>query len=219
MAGRPREFDKATALRKIREVFWKKGFDATTMIDLIDASGVASASLYSTFGTKADMFREAILDYNANEGGFASRALREEPNSRTAILQMLTEAVMLFSSWDQPRGCMIVSLGLRMGAEDDLVSWLSEQRKQRLRSVAERLRLAQDAGEVHQSADVIALADFIATVLQGLSIQAEDGMPKERLLAVVKQTMEYYDSVTSPVGGTSRGTSSVARGCRCSCCP
>ncbi|MDK1494582.1 TetR/AcrR family transcriptional regulator [Sinorhizobium sp. 7-81] len=198
MAGRPREFNKTTALRKMREVFWKKGFEATTMIDLIDATGVASASLYSTFGTKADMFREAILDYNANEGGFASRALKEEPSSRTAIVRMLKDAAMLFTSWDRPRGCMIVSLGLRMGAEsDDLVAWLSEQRKQRVTSVLERLRLGQDAGEIRRSTDVVALADFITTVLQGLSVQAEDGMPRERLLAVVNQTLQYYDRVTS----------------------
>lgn len=198
MAGRPREFDKETALRKMREVFWKKGFEATTMIDLIDATGVASASLYSTFGTKADMFREAIFDYNASEGGFASRALKEEPGARDAIERMLKDAATLFTSWDRPRGCMIVSLGLRMGAENgDLVGWLSEQRKERLRSIAKRLQLGQEAGDVPQYTDVVALADLIATVLQGLSIQAEDGMPKERLLAVVKQTMEYYDSVTS----------------------
>lgn len=198
MAGRPREFDAEKALHQIREVFWKKGFDATTMIDLIAATDVASASLYSTFGSKIDMFRNAIFEYNANEGGFAARALEEEPDVRKAIARMLTDAVMLFTSWEQPRGCMIVSSGLRMGAgNEELLKWLSEQRIQRLASVFDRLRRGQEAGEISQSADISSLADLLTTVLQGLSIQAEDGMTRERLLGIVELTMKQYDSAVS----------------------
>jgi AcrR family transcriptional regulator len=197
MAGRPREFDTENTLHRIRDVFWEKGFDATTMIDLIAATGVASASLYSTFGSKIDMFRKAILDYNANEGGFAARALTEEQHARDAIARMLTDAVMLFTSWKQPRGCMVVSSGLRMGAgNDDLLKWLSAQRTQRLASIFDRLRRGQQAGEISQSTDISSLADFLTTVLQGLSIQAEDGMSRQRLLGIVGQTMKHYDSVS-----------------------
>ncbi len=195
MAGRPREFDEERALREIREVFWAKGYDATTMLDLISATGVASASLYAAFGSKGEMFRNAILDYSANEGGFATRALNEESDSRGAIRRMLTDAVMLFSSWKPARGCMIVSSGLRMGAgSNDLVKWLSEQRMQRLDSILERLRRGQESGEISMSADVSALADFLTTVLQGLSIQAEDGLDRSRLLGIVDEAMRYYDT-------------------------
>ncbi|MES4992567.1 TetR/AcrR family transcriptional regulator [Phyllobacterium sp. 22229] len=198
MAGRPREFDTDAAIHKIRNVFWEKGFDATTMLDLIGATDVASASLYSTFGSKIDMFRKAIVDYNTNEGGFAARALTEEPHARDAIARMLTDAVMLFTNQEQPRGCMIVSSGLRMGAgNDELLKWLSEQRTQRLASVFDRLRRGQEAGEISQATDISSLADFLTTVLQGLSIQAEDGMGRERLLGIVEQTMKQYDIAVS----------------------
>ncbi|WP_425350231.1 TetR family transcriptional regulator C-terminal domain-containing protein [Phyllobacterium phragmitis] len=102
---------------------------------------------------------------------------------------------MLFTSWERPRGCMIVSSGLRMGAgNDELLKWLSEQRTQRLASIFDRLRRGQEAGEINQSTDISSLADFLITVLQGLSIQAEDGMTRRRLLGIVEQTMKYYDS-------------------------
>lgn len=198
MAGRPREFDEAKALRNIRGVFWEKGFDATTMLDLISATGVASASLYSTFGSKTDMFRRAVLEYTANEGGFAVRALTEEPSARASIERMLTDAVMLFTQLERPRGCMIVASGLRMGVgNDELADWLSEQRRERIRSVRKRLQRAQKEGEINEAVEISSIADFLATVLQGLSIQAEDGLTRQRLQGIVEHAMKYYDKIVA----------------------
>ena len=81
MAGRPREFDRDQALRKAMLLFWQHGYEGTSMSALVEALGIASARIYAAFGSKEQLFREAVALYEEGEGGFAPRAL-EQPADR-----------------------------------------------------------------------------------------------------------------------------------------
>lgn len=70
MAGRPREFDREQALLKARNLFWRQGYEGTSMSDLVAELGIASARIYKAFGSKEQLFREAIASYETEEGGF-----------------------------------------------------------------------------------------------------------------------------------------------------
>jgi AcrR family transcriptional regulator len=191
MAGRPREFDRDTALQQARNLFWSRGYEVTSMSDLMAATGVASASLYAAFGGKEALFREAIGNYEAREGGFASRALDEEPTAYRAIERMLRDAVMLFTRRGGPSGCMVVTSTVNCSPGNDAVQkWLSDRRRARGASIAARLQAAVEAGELRPDTNVEALADCYATLLQGLSVQARDGIPRNRLLATVDSAMQ-----------------------------
>ncbi|HDU8570239.1 TPA: TetR/AcrR family transcriptional regulator, partial [Morganella morganii] len=107
MAGRPREFDREVALRKAEQVFWQRGYEGTSMSDLVAALGIASARIYAAFGSKENLFREAIALYLAEEGAFADAALKE-PDTRSAIKKLLTGAVDTYTRDDRPHGCMVV---------------------------------------------------------------------------------------------------------------
>src|ERR1700753_1494423 len=74
--GRPRAFDRDAALRSAMDVFWLKGFDTCSMSDLVDAMNINSPSLYSAFGSKEDLYREALDLYTRAEGGEALRQLQ-----------------------------------------------------------------------------------------------------------------------------------------------
>jgi AcrR family transcriptional regulator len=154
MAGRPREFDRDAALLKARNAFWKRGYEATSMADLVDALGLASARIYAAFGSKGELFREAIAHYEAAEGGFADRALAEEPTARLAIERMLGEAVALYTRPGQAYGCMVVSAATNLAGESQhLGDWLAQHRRQRTRSIVARLEQAKSAGELQPAAD------------------------------------------------------------------
>src|SRR5882757_8028961 len=109
MAGRPREFDRDAALRCARDLFWERGYEGVSMADLVNALGLASARIYAAFGSKESLFREAIELYESQEGGFADRALAEEPTVLRGIERMFREGVELYTRRDGPRGCMVVS--------------------------------------------------------------------------------------------------------------
>src|SRR5579859_473833 len=108
MAGRPREFDRDAALTSARDLFWERGYEGVSMSDLIEKLGLASARIYAAFGSKEDLFREAIQHYENNEGSFVDRAFAEELTVIGAIERMFRDAVELYTRKAGPRGCMVV---------------------------------------------------------------------------------------------------------------
>lgn len=194
MAGRPREFNRDEALAKARDVFWARGYEGVAMSDLVAALGIASARIYAAFGSKEQLFREAIGLYVAGEGGFATRALAHEPTARDAIERMLRDAVLVYTGSDRPHGCMVVSAATNGGIQSDaVIAWLEELRRERTRSIIDRLRLAVAAGELKPGTDVEALGDMYATLLHGLSVQARDGVGQARLVAMIAPAMAALD--------------------------
>jgi AcrR family transcriptional regulator len=189
LAGRPREFDRDEALSRIQAAFWARGYEGTSMADLVQVTGLASARLYAAFGAKEAMFRAAVERYELLDGGFADRALAEEPTARQALERMLRDAVAVYTS-PEPRGCMVVSAATNCSPDNDAVhDWLEQHRKRRTASITARLRSAVAAGELRPGTNVQAVGDAFAAVLNGLSVQARDGVPRRRLLALIGPAM------------------------------
>jgi AcrR family transcriptional regulator len=196
MAGRPREFDREVALRQARDLFWERGYEGTSMSDLVDALGIASARIYGAFGSKELLFREAIENYEAKEGSFADQALSDAKDVRSALESMFREAVRLYTAGR--RGCMVVSAATNCMPENVAIgAWLSEHRKARTQSIIVRLREAKRAGEIPDGADEVALGDCCATLLHGLSVQARDGISKRRLDAMVDAFLTAFNELIS----------------------
>ncbi|WP_246754927.1 MULTISPECIES: TetR/AcrR family transcriptional regulator [Rhizobium] len=196
MAGRPREFDRHEALTKARDAFWSRGYEGVSMADLVSTLGLASARIYAAFGSKEALFREAVALYHAEEGGFATRALAEEPTARRAIERTLLEAVETYTRQDRPQGCMVVSAATNCTSENAGVrEWLADCRLRRTASLVERIERAVAEGELKPDVNAQMLGDYYATVLHGLSVQARDGVPKKRLLAMIPIVMQVIDAV------------------------
>ncbi|PLP60254.1 TetR family transcriptional regulator [Mesorhizobium loti] len=183
--ARPREFDRDEALAKARDAFWRRGYEGTSMADLVSELGIASARIYAAFGSKEDLFREAIGLYEAREGGFVDRVLAEEPAAHRAIMRILYEAVETYTRPGRPWGCMVVTAATNCAAENSrLQDWLAERRRRQTASIAGRLEQARRDGEFVDDADVERLADYLTAIMHGLSVQARDGVSAERLTAL-----------------------------------
>jgi len=199
MAGRPREFNREQALVMARDMFWERGYEGVSMADLVQRLGIASARIYAAFGSKETLFRETVVHYVTHDGGFAERAFKEEPTVRQAIERVLNDAVETFTRANGPKGCMVVSAATNCTDENDAVfAWLAKHRKARTDAVIERVRQAVRDGELSAQTDVEALGDYFATLLFGLSVQARDGVPKKRLLALIPGAMQLFDWQTQP---------------------
>lgn len=186
MAGRPREFDRDAALLRARDLFWQRGYEGVSMSDLVVALGIASARIYAAFGSKEQLFREAVALYEAREGGFADRALAEETSVWAAVERILREAAELYTSSSGPLGCMVVSAVVNYSAENKPVeTWLAAHRRSRTDSIINRIKAAIAAGELPKSTDAQGLGDLCSALLHGFSVQARDGVSRERLLATI----------------------------------
>ena len=190
MAGRPREFDRDEALAKARDLFWARGYEGVSMADLVEALGLASARIYAAFGSKETLFREAVALYDTGEGGFATRALAEESTARAAIERTLREAVETYTRQGRPTGCMVVSAATNCASPNEGIgAWLGDFRRRRTASIVQRLDQAVADGEFPSGTDAQSIGDFFATMLHGISVQARDGVPRDRLLRMAAAAM------------------------------
>ena len=194
--GRPRKFDRNDALEKAMYVFWSKGFENTSMPNLIEAMKINSPSIYAAFGSKEKLFLEAAELYSNTEGGRIWASMQTHPSARKAIERMLEVSVEEFSRADRPNGCMIVLGSLHHeGGNDDIRNALQTRRIQCLSMVHARLIEDVNEGLLPEGPDWQSIAAYYVTLQQGLSIQARDGATREALMAVVKCAMLSWDSL------------------------
>ncbi|SPB15331.1 TetR family transcriptional regulator [Caballeronia novacaledonica] len=186
--GRPRAFDREAALRSAMEVFWDKGFDTCSMADLVDAMGINSPSLYAAFGSKEDLYREAVELYTDTEGGAALRQLQAHEAVRDGLRAMFRTSVELFTGTRNPRGCMIFLGAMSVGPEHAQLRGEMQKRRRKVASiVAARLAEGVANGELDARTDTPALAALCMTLFAGLSILAQDGVRKAALFAAIDQ--------------------------------
>lgn len=190
MAGRPREFDREEALAKARDSFWAHGYEGTSISDLVDALGLSSSRIYAAFGTKEELFREAVELYRDGEGGAALRALQAGTTALESIEAMLRAAILTYTRPGRPPGCMVVTAAANCSADNAAVTnWLADYRRARTRAIHDRLQRGVDEGDLSRIADVQMLADYFSALMSGLSTQARDGVSRGRLLALIPSAM------------------------------
>lgn len=195
--GRPRAFDRDAVLASAMDAFWTHGFEATSIPQLTEAMGISAQSLYAAFGSKEALYREAIDRYQATIGGFAARALDEEPDALDAVVRLLRDAVAAFSGNPSTPGCMITAAPAGV-ADTPLTLFGRQLRRDSVTRVAERLRRGVRDGQVLPETDTDAWAHYIASVVLGLSVQARDGMPVEALMSTADIAAQAIRLATRP---------------------
>jgi AcrR family transcriptional regulator len=207
--GRPLSFDRDAALERAMHVFWERGYEAASINELTSAMGITPPSLYTAFGDKERLFLEAIERYGKGPGGFGQRALAEEPSARGAIQRLLEEAATELTQSCHPLGCMMVMATANCSvAAEHVQTALAKRRALAVGTMQARLQRGIDEGELPASTDAEALANFYATVYQGMSMQAKDGASKASLLASVQMAMRSWPA---PLPSSSRRAKSPQR--------
>ena len=87
--GRPRSFDRDAALERAMEVFWRQGYEATSINDLTAAMGINPPSLYAAFGDKERLFLEAVERYRCGHAAAGDAVLERETTARGAVARLL----------------------------------------------------------------------------------------------------------------------------------
>ena len=169
MAGVKR-FDKSAVLDKAMTLFWRKGYAATSIQDLIQATGINRGSLYAEFGSKRGLFL-AVLDHYAQTIGTPLMKELADPNPRRAIEGMLESIVRRTSDPGWPRGCLSTNTTLECpDAGDEISRKIAEQVGQQESAIYHALRRAQLAGRIDRDRDIRALARFFTGVAQALNV-------------------------------------------------
>jgi AcrR family transcriptional regulator len=178
------------------EVFWRHGYEGTSLNQLTTAMGVNAPSLYAAFGSKEALFREAVELYETVEGAAALGVLDDAPTARGAVEGMLRRNVADYVDPAKPPGCMIV-LAATIGTvgNEGVRDFLAAHRRTGEDALRQRLQQGVADGDLPPSTDVPALASFVTTVQQGLSIQARDGASHATLDTVVDHALTVWDAL------------------------
>ncbi len=190
--GRPRAFDADAALDHALQVFWRNGYEGTSLSDLTAAMGINRPSLYAAYGNKESLFRKA-LDRYAEMAGNAIRDALDEPTARGAVERLLRGSAAGSACSQDPRGCLMVSAALACGEGAEVIRQeLAARRAGTETLVRRRLERARDEGDLPAGADPADLARFVATVLHGMSVQAAGGATREELQRVVETALRVW---------------------------
>ena len=190
--GRPREFDADKALDRALDVFWRRGYEGTSLSDLTEAMGVTRPSLYAAFGNKEELFRKVLDRYGAMRTDPSCDVLNE-PTSRRAVERLL----MSFAGTgdDAPRGCLMVQGALVCSeASDGIREELNARRAAGEARLCARLEEWKAAGDLPADADPQSLARYVMAVANGMSVQATGGASADELKRVVDLTMKGWPS-------------------------
>ncbi|GHD61493.1 TetR/AcrR family transcriptional regulator [Jeongeupia chitinilytica] len=196
--GRPRCFDRELALRRAMAIFWKHGYEGSSLACLTDAMQINSPSLYATFGSKEALFKEALDLYDREAGSPVAEILQNTPSAREAVAGLLQASARCFCEPDRPAGCMVLLSALNCTPANAGV-W-QHLHERRLRSDALlRARLVRGVadGDIPATADVQMLATFYIGIRQGMSMQALDGAGYDVLLGMAGAAMAAWDVLVS----------------------
>lgn len=168
-------------------MFWRRGYEATSVAALTQAMGIAPPSLYAAFGDKRRLFSEVVERYADTYGQYGRRSLTE-PTARAAVERMLHEAAAEYTDASHPPGCLVINGAVNTTPGDESVkSELRRYRNATKQALAQKIRADVKAGRLPKRTDSAALATFYSAVIQGMSTQACDGASHaalERMVAI-----------------------------------
>lgn len=169
--ARTKEFDPDAALQKALELFWERGYEATSMADLVETLGVARASIYATFGGKNELYIKA-LDRYLQERDTGVVAMLSQPGPVLPAVRLLVEAYVAETLGDaRRRGCLVVNAAVEVMARDPRAARRVESSWDTLETaLTSALTRAVGQGELPGDRDPRALARFLLVVLQGMRV-------------------------------------------------
>ena len=190
--GRPRQYDPERALAKAAEAFWKHGYAATSLDDLVAATGMNRPSLYAAFGDKRDLYLKTLTRYQQQSRAIGAQITADDPPLRVFLKRFYEAALAIYlESGDEARGCYSISTAPAQAVTDAGVrDFLAASISGTDAFVAKQIVKARERGEVPSDADPQALAQLATAALHTIAVRARVGVPRKQLKAVAAAAID-----------------------------
>jgi len=172
--ARTKDFDEQAVLQKAICLFWNKGYNGTSMQDLVEGLGISRSSLYDTFGDKHQLYLKALDAYQLQYGTQLCKLTGESASAKEAIRQILDLVITDLLADEQRKGCFIVNAGIELANHDQDVNKMICQTEQQLeQAFAKVIRAGQEKGEIEKDKDAQALARFLNNTVKGMQVSVK----------------------------------------------
>jgi TetR/AcrR family transcriptional repressor of nem operon len=179
MVGRPRQFDVDEALDAAMEAFWAKGYEATSLTDLVSATGLHKGSLYKAFGDKHSLFVRALKRYLQSMRRAKDDVLADAESPIDGIRAVMHAMVEFLDDSPSPMGCMAINSLIELAPHDSEVKALMLDHLGRMRSsLCEVVEQAQTSGQLSGSRPPELVTAMLMTMLAGLGTTIKTGIGK-----------------------------------------
>jgi AcrR family transcriptional regulator len=199
--GRPLGFNREAALQQAMLLFWRHGYEATSVNELVQTMGITPPSLYTAFGDKKQLFLEAVRHYLS--GPITSQSIIEDaPTAHEAAHGLLQTSAMAFAGNGTPPGCLLASSAISCSpAAADVQKALAEIRTSIETRLRDKIKRDQTLRKLKPAVDAEALAGHVMAVIQGMSTLARDGATLEKLRSIATTAMLAWPSQSSGAQG------------------
>ncbi len=188
--ARTKDFDEKEVLGKAIRLFWHKGYNGTSMQDLVDGLGISRSSLYDTYGDKHTLYIKALESYQVSSGGEMCDLISKAASAKEAVKQLLEYITRNLLSDEQHKGCFMVNAGVEVAPHDDEVNKLLCKNEQQLENVFyNTIKKGQESGEISASKDAMALTRFIANTVKGIQVSAKSTTDRAFFDDIILTTM------------------------------
>ncbi|SDI08977.1 TetR/AcrR family transcriptional regulator [Mucilaginibacter sp. P25] len=192
--ARSKDFDEAEVLSKAVCIFWHKGYNGTSMQDLVDGLGISRSSLYDTFGDKHALYIKALDSYQKAGGNQMCDIINNTASAKEAIQKLLELTMRDLLNDEQRKGCFMVNAEIELASLDAEVKDLICRNEQQFEdAILSAIKKGQASGEVRNSQDSLALARFIMNAVRGMQVSAKATADKAFFDDIIKTTLSVLD--------------------------
>lgn len=183
--GRAKQFDEDTALQAAMHLFWEKGYGATSMQDLEQATGLKRTSIYNTFGNKRSIFQKTLALYSSQVEELLTTIMTEAASCREAVANWFTAVIDMHFSQQTPGGCLMILSVLESSQHDQATKEMAAALFHKERDlVTSRLVQGVAEGELPTDFDCAVMASAIAAASSGIMVLAMANYSREALEAI-----------------------------------
>lgn len=184
--ARPKAFDIEDALTRAMELFWERGYAATSMEQLTDVMGISRQSLYDTFGDKHRLFLAALDAYCAMLGTILLKPLAAPDAGLQALHETGLGLIDFLIQYPKRRACLMANTTLELAPHDDIIAVKVQQHMARMEAAFRHALVnAQARGEIAAGANVDALARYLVGMAHGVMVMAKSGASREMLTEMI----------------------------------
>jgi TetR/AcrR family transcriptional regulator, transcriptional repressor for nem operon len=190
--ARHKEFDEAKVLRKAMVLFWRNGYEKTSMQDLVDYMDIHRRSIYDTFGDKQTLYLRALQLFEEIIGKRMEQQIKPIHSAKLAIRKLFE--MVVFSDEETPPGCFIVNSAVELTLHDqEVADRISKSFSKTESFIYELLLQGQMNGELSDQLDLDKLAQSIHNSFIGIRVLAKTTNDKEKLQNIIDSTLEVLD--------------------------
>lgn len=192
--ARQREFDEKNVIETATNLFWKKGYNAVSTQDLIDAFGISRSSMYGAFKDKRSLFIIALQHYRETASQGMINVLNENKSFKETISQLLTQFIKDTISDNDNKGCFIVNTAIELAPHDnEILEIIQENRRNIISALTTSIEKGIENGEIKTNKKPQSLANYFYNLINGLRVDAKVHKDKNSYKEVVEIAMSVLN--------------------------